>query len=113
MSKQACALCVRDPAAGFATINDERYCHGDFDPDPTCYMRRQSRLSPTKNANSGEDGFGGVLTAKASPRKDGDLQGFYPTLAVWLKAAADYLEAGHPLTVRKREQLVRGLREAS
>ena len=40
-SKKACALCGRDPAAGFATIDGERYCHGDDDPDPTCYMRGQ------------------------------------------------------------------------
>lgn len=35
---KACVLCGRDPAAGFATINGERYCHGDVDPEPTCYM---------------------------------------------------------------------------
>jgi hypothetical protein len=32
----ACGLCERDPAEGFATINGERYCHGDV--YPTCYM---------------------------------------------------------------------------
>lgn len=37
-----CALCGRDPAAGFAMIGDNYYCHGDFDPEPTCYMRAQS-----------------------------------------------------------------------
>lgn len=36
-----CALCGRDPAAGLASIGDERYCHGDEDPEPTCYMRSQ------------------------------------------------------------------------
>ena len=34
-----CALCGRDPSAGFASIGDEWYCHGDDDPEPTCYMR--------------------------------------------------------------------------
>jgi hypothetical protein len=36
-----CALCGTDPAKGFASVNDEWFCHGDFDPDPTCYMRAQ------------------------------------------------------------------------
>jgi hypothetical protein len=36
---EQCGLCGNDPAAGFATIGDTRYCHGDFDPEPTCYMR--------------------------------------------------------------------------
>lgn len=36
-----CALCGRNPAAGFASIGDDWYCHGDDDPDPTCYMRSQ------------------------------------------------------------------------
>lgn len=34
-----CALCGRDPAVGFASVGDEWYCHGDLDPEPTCYMR--------------------------------------------------------------------------
>lgn len=34
-----CALCGRDPAAGFASIGDDWYCHGDDDPEPTCYTR--------------------------------------------------------------------------
>lgn len=34
-----CALCGRNPAAGFASIGDDWYCHGDDDPEPTCYMR--------------------------------------------------------------------------
>ena len=33
-----CALC-RKPATGLASINGERYCHGDHDAEPTCYMR--------------------------------------------------------------------------
>ncbi len=32
-----CAGCDR-PATGFAFIGDDRYCHGDDDPSPTCYM---------------------------------------------------------------------------
>lgn len=42
--KGACALCGREPATGFATIGGLRYCHGDFDPAPTCYMRAQHTL---------------------------------------------------------------------
>lgn len=34
-----CALCGRNPAAGYASIGDRWYCHGDNDPEPTCYMR--------------------------------------------------------------------------
>lgn len=43
-SKQVCGLCGRDPAAGYAMVDTVRYCHGDFDPDPTCYMKAQSRM---------------------------------------------------------------------
>ena len=45
MSKQACGLCGRDPAAGFAGVDGVRYCHGDFDPDPTCYMKAQRAIA--------------------------------------------------------------------
>ena len=41
-----CPLCGRDPAAGFAQIGDDWYCHGDDDPDPTCYMRAQWLMMP-------------------------------------------------------------------
>lgn len=34
-----CANCGTNPAHGFATLNGERYCHGDDDPRPTCYER--------------------------------------------------------------------------
>lgn len=34
-----CAGCGRTPAAGLASINDRRYCHGDLDASPTCYER--------------------------------------------------------------------------
>lgn len=41
MSKEACYLCGRDPAAGYAAIYkdgvDKRYCHGDDDDDMSCY----------------------------------------------------------------------------
>lgn len=48
-NKQACGLCGKDPAAGFASIDDVRYCHGDDDPEPTCYMRSQGRyLDPVE-----------------------------------------------------------------
>lgn len=45
LGQGACALCGRDPAAGFATVGNERYCHGDGDLEPTCYMRAQARLA--------------------------------------------------------------------
>lgn len=35
-----CALCDR-PAIGHAFIGDLRYCHGDDDPEPTCYEQGQ------------------------------------------------------------------------
>ncbi len=38
---QACGLCGKDPAEGFASIDGVRYCHGDCDPEPTCYVRAQ------------------------------------------------------------------------
>jgi hypothetical protein len=34
----ACALCGRDPATGYASIGASRYCHGD-DERPSCYER--------------------------------------------------------------------------
>lgn len=36
---ERCGSCGRDPAAGLAAIGDVRYCHGDWDRSPTCYMR--------------------------------------------------------------------------
>lgn len=41
MSKRRCVVCGRDPAAGFASIGDDFYCHGYDDEVPTCYMRSQ------------------------------------------------------------------------
>lgn len=44
-----CARCGK-PAEGFATIGDDRYCHGDG-PGPTCYMLQQwedDRLPSTR-----------------------------------------------------------------
>ena len=38
MRDQDCKLCGASPADGFASINDDRYCHGD-DPGSTCYER--------------------------------------------------------------------------
>lgn len=43
-SPVACAMC-RQPARGFATINDDHYCHGDYDQRPTCYERAQLRIA--------------------------------------------------------------------
>ena len=36
-----CAHCGKNPAEGLATIDDVRYCHGDWQPSPTCYERMQ------------------------------------------------------------------------
>lgn len=42
-----CAACGL-PATGLASIESDgverRYCHGDNDPEPTCYMRQ--RIDP-------------------------------------------------------------------
>lgn len=38
---RSCGLCG-EPATGLAAINDQRYCHGDHDPSPTCYERAQA-----------------------------------------------------------------------
>jgi hypothetical protein len=38
MSDETCARCGANPAAGYATIGEQRYCHGDGQ-QPTCYMR--------------------------------------------------------------------------
>lgn len=34
-----CGFCGKNPASGIARVNDVWYCHGDDDPEPTCYMR--------------------------------------------------------------------------
>lgn len=39
-----CAHCGKDPAEGLATIDDERYCHGDWQESPTCYEIAGQRL---------------------------------------------------------------------
>lgn len=52
----ACAICGTTPARGFAMIGDDRYCHGDGDPDPTCYM-----LGQFIDANVGSLRFDGWL----------------------------------------------------
>jgi hypothetical protein len=46
MHPYPCALCGRTPAAGFASIGDEWFCHGDDDPEPTCYMQAQRPRIP-------------------------------------------------------------------
>lgn len=43
-AKGPCARCGKDPAEGFAMINDEYFCHGDF-PGTTCYELAQWALS--------------------------------------------------------------------
>lgn len=44
MSDVRCTFCG-NPATGFATINDNRYCHGDDDCEPTCYESAQWAMS--------------------------------------------------------------------
>lgn len=39
MKVGACGRCGKNPAEGSATINGVPYCHGDYDEEPTCYMR--------------------------------------------------------------------------
>lgn len=52
MSKRACGLCDKDPAEGFASVNGVFYCHGDDDPEPTCYMRASaSMIEPDRWTN--------------------------------------------------------------
>lgn len=38
MGGPTCGRCGK-PATGFATIGDQRFCHGDHDETPTCYER--------------------------------------------------------------------------
>lgn len=39
-----CALC-KQVARGHAQINDDWYCHGDTDPEPTCYQQAQYQMA--------------------------------------------------------------------
>lgn len=52
VSKKACGLCGKDPAAGFAAIGDTFYCHGDDDPEPTCYMRSQWKMIGARSVDA-------------------------------------------------------------
>ena len=52
VSKRKCVVCGVDPAAGFASIGDGFYCHGDDDQTPTCYERSQHLLLPALCADS-------------------------------------------------------------
>lgn len=36
--EETCEGCGKR-ATGFAKVGDERYCHGSFEPYPTCYMK--------------------------------------------------------------------------
>lgn len=42
--ERICQMCDKE-ATGFASVNGKWYCHGDDDPEPTCYMRAQTRPS--------------------------------------------------------------------
>lgn len=45
MSDPTCGLCGK-PATGLASINEQRYCHGDeFSSAPSCYMRASWAMS--------------------------------------------------------------------
>lgn len=55
-SKDACARCGKDPAEGWATINGQRYCHGE--ERPSCYERalwEQAGTSSLAAPASGEE----------------------------------------------------------
>lgn len=43
--KARCGLCG-ERATGFAEVDGVRYCHGDDEPDPTCYMLASWSKSP-------------------------------------------------------------------
>jgi len=60
-----CALCGRDPAAGFAMVGDDWYCHGDCDAEPTCYMRAQRKDTQSWAVVSGFGVLKGVRDASA------------------------------------------------
>lgn len=57
---EPCASCGK-PAQGFATIDDQRYCHGDGER-PTCYMQEMwersgaSAYGPMKTMRWAEGG---------------------------------------------------------
>lgn len=42
-----CGWCGKTPAAGLASICGVRLCHGDDDPEPTCYQLQQWEMSAT------------------------------------------------------------------
>lgn len=44
-SAEPCGLCSR-PATGHAQLNGQRYCHGDGEPEPTCYQVACWRSQP-------------------------------------------------------------------
>lgn len=44
--REICGWCGK-PATGLASIMDVRFCHGDDDPEPTCYQKEQQRMSET------------------------------------------------------------------
>lgn len=43
---ETCGRCGKQ-ATGVATIMDVRLCHGDDDPEPTCYQLQQWEMSAT------------------------------------------------------------------
>ncbi|VXC07658.1 hypothetical protein AERO9AM_30617 [Aeromicrobium sp. 9AM] len=46
-SIETCGWCGRNPATGLASICEVRLCHGDDDPEPTCYQLQQWEMSTT------------------------------------------------------------------
>ena len=54
-----CGYCG-EPAAGFATIGDQRYCHDGT--GPTCYTLATRELAWGRNADAASQGLGLDLT---------------------------------------------------
>lgn len=44
-----CKRCGRNPAVGYASVDDDWYCHGDCDAEPTCYMLAQIDIAMPLN----------------------------------------------------------------
>ena len=66
---EKCARCQRDPAEGYATIDDKRYCHGTSSP-PSCYMLTSWNRSFRKTAE---------LVHELQEKADGSLSRFLAT----------------------------------
>ena len=55
MRDAKCGLCG-NKATGLASINGQRYCHGDADTEPTCYEKAQwGPVRDTPQETTGDD----------------------------------------------------------